>query len=117
MLPVYISPQRGRRATNPPAASAERGRPTSERAGWFRSGIRFSRHPVALALVVAATGGADSHGDDDLAGGVTPGEVTDRVGRVGEGIGAVDDRRDGAGLDEPGHGIEVLGALLGDQPA
>lgn len=44
-------------------------------------------------------------------------EVADRVGSAGEGVGAVDDGLDGAGLDEPGQSLEVLGAFLGDQGA
>jgi hypothetical protein len=66
---------------------------------------------------VTAPVGEESHRDDDLARGVTFGEVADHIGGVGEGVGAVDDRRDGAGLDEPGDGLEVGGALLGGQAA
>jgi hypothetical protein len=38
------------------------------------------------------------------------GEVTDRIGRVGQSVDAADDGRDGAGLDEPGQGLQVFGA-------
>src|SRR5262249_41325509 len=59
----------------------------------------------------------NSDGDDDLSGGVALGEVPDCVRRVDERVAAVDDRCDGAGLDEPGERLEVFGAILGDQAA
>src|SRR5215475_14925477 len=63
----------------------------------------------------APPAGSHSDGDHDLSRGVAVDEVANRVGRVGEGIAAVDDRSHGAGLDEPGERLEVLGAVLGDQ--
>lgn len=57
--------------------------------------------------------GDGSDGDDDLPRWVAIGEVADRVGCVGEGEGAVDGRRDGAGLDEASKFLKVRCALLG----
>lgn len=83
-----------------------------------RRSIMVASSESNLTLPTAQPGHMiSSEGDDDLAGGVTLGEVSDRVGRLIEGIGAVDDRRDRAGLDELGESAEVLAALLGDQAA
>ena len=72
--------------------------------------------PWAVRIVVLCVLSVEnSHSNDELPGGVALGEVADGVGRFHEGVGALDDRLDGAGLDELGEGLEVLGALLGDQ--
>ena len=51
-----------------------------------------SRLGAGDGRVTSCRAGEDSHGDDYLSRGVTPGQVTDRIGRVGESVGAVDDR-------------------------
>src|SRR5918995_6909041 len=48
------------------------------------------------------------HGDGDLASGVPASHMADRLGGFAQRIGAVDDRRDLAGLDQLLEGEQVL---------
>ena len=58
-----------------------------------------------------------SHGDDDLASGVAPLEVPDRVGSLDDRIRRADDRRYLVRLDQLRQGLEVVPVLLRDDRA
>ena len=57
------------------------------------------------------------HGDDDFAARVPLLHVAQTLGRIGQGAGPVDDRRELPILDEPGHGEQFLPVLPGRERA
>src|SRR5215217_6208057 len=57
------------------------------------------------------------HGDDDLAACMSLLHMEQTLGRVGQWVRPVDDRRELPGLDEPSHGEQLLPVLPGRERA
>jgi hypothetical protein len=90
------------RAGEPPQGAS--GRPHMPRSGWLAS-ASLTRPPISR------------HGDDGLAARVPLLHVAQALGRIGQGVRPVDDRRELTVLDEPGHREQFFPVLPGRERA